>query len=264
MHRLTLYATTLILLATPLSLAHDPAGTPKNYCEPETEWNIHDYGGPVSGNAITGSRDGNVAGDCSGATDLNLCASLGPSPPFTASAGFCDGPLADFDGHKDFAYGGAFLHADSGDGVSSGSVACHGAEGHHETYPTVVVEDVVLGDDSLLFFVVTADYSRAGFEPAEGPDCGDNLVEVCNPADPVDQFEQLCNPRDQAIVGLSGHDIANGTRGVSVPFPPGVDGTYNVFVGQGGTLGHIFTTAYGTGRAPGDLPPVCPGHGAYA
>lgn len=262
MHRLTLYATTLFLLATPLSLAHAPAGTPKNYCEPISEWFIHDYGGPVSGNVVTGHRDGNTFGDCSGVIDLTPCVEVGASPPFTTSAGPCDPAFGDFDGHKEFAYGGALLHAETGDGVSGGSLACHGEVAHHEVIPTVVVEDAVVGHAGAIFFVVTADYSRPGFEPADGPDCGDNLVEVCNPADPVDQFEQLCNPRDQAVVGISG--VAGWGASVDVTFAPGADGTYNVFVGQGGTVGHIYTLPGGSGNPHGELPPVCPGHGAYA
>lgn len=214
MHRtnLALLATLLLL---PLSLAHNPAGTPKNYCEPEAEWQVHDYalvappgklnsdgqarafsldakdGAPAASGFIFGFLDGNVGSDCDGT----------------------GAPLADHDGHAEFAAGGAWLLVYSGAGVRSadpnvgaGTLYCFGDAGHHATFATVQVEDVVLGPSAEATIASdTVDFL------GDGEGCGD--------------FQS-----DKSVTGV-------GT--VTTTFPPGLDGSYQVYVL--GVAGHVFT-----------------------
>ena len=248
MQRLLLVTITIAFLSVPFGLADQTSlGTPDSSCQTPAHWNLHDYGGPSPGNAVFGRRDGS-AEDCGAGT---------PG-----------------DSHSEYAIGGGFLAAETGDGFSSGSLACLGEVGHHQVFPVVEVQDLVSFEGQ--YFVVTADYSREGTVPPGSLDCGDNLAEVCNFAAHPGHFPQplgsvvdtvnavyvslvespgtTCNPLDQAVVGYGS---------VRVSFPPGIDGTYNVFIGQGGVQGHI-STRDGEANRPGDLPYVCPGHGAYS
>lgn len=156
----------VLLLALPLALAHEPAGTPKDYCEPAPEHDVHDYA--PTGGALWGFTDGNVAGDCDG-----------------------DGAILDADGHSEWAAGGAFLLAEDGDGREGGALACFGETAHHPAYPEVTVESVVLGAG--VSFTVVAD---AGALPGAGG-CGDGIVEPCGPV------AAGCNPLDAAITCVS-------------------------------------------------------------
>lgn len=128
----------------------------------------------------------------------------------------CDGDtvLADFDEHSEFALGGAWLSVDSGDGNTGGSVICLGESGHHPRFGPISVEDMVLGVSTP--FVVTADRENLHPPPPGEPDCGDFEVKA----------RQEC------------------TGACTVSFPPGLDGTYVVYVGDArtgnpGTAGHI-------------------------
>lgn len=115
------------------------------------------------------------------------------------------------DGHKEFAQGGAVLAVLSGDGVTYGSIVCYGQTAHHPAYGPVSVSDVVLG--ASVPFMVGADTVDLT-PPTTGPDCGDFQVD-----EEVD------------CVGSC-----------TVPFLPGADGTYQVFVGRlsaQGTAGHV-------------------------
>lgn len=79
-------ATALLIFLLPLGTAHDPAGTPKDYCEYWPDVSYHEYAG-VNGPLLPLS--GNLTGDCDNAISLT----------------------PDRDGHDEFAIGGAFLHA---------------------------------------------------------------------------------------------------------------------------------------------------------
>jgi hypothetical protein len=213
-----LVTTALALAIAPLAFAHDPAGTPKNYCEPLGEWNVHDYGAPATGALIFGHEDGNLGGDCSGNTVLNPggpCVYEDPNSPIGSGLGLCDSeidpPLADWDFHSEFAFGGAWILVDSGNGepswdpgVGAGTLYCYGAEGHHAAFGPVSVTDFVLGAGATFsVYADTEDITMAGdgcgdFEEDNGTDC----VGSC-----------------------------------TLTFPPGLDGSYVVYVQ--GTSGHV-------------------------
>lgn len=135
-------------VAAPLAFAHNPAGTPKNYCEDPSEWYEHDYG-PLSGGQFSFVYyDGNL-GDCDG-----------------------DGTLYDADGHFEYAGGGAFFPVDTGDGVNGGSLACFGTVGHHPAFGPFRIEDLVFGPTAS--YTVAADtYDATGLNPL----CGDGFMD---------------------------------------------------------------------------------------
>ena len=198
MNKTYVAALALLLLGAPLAFAHAPlSGTPKNYCEDPSEWNVHDYGPPATG--LLAIRppiisDGNILGDCNG-----------------------DGVPADFDGHSEFALGGAWLMADSGDGSTGGSVACYGEVAHHPFFGQFWAFDDVFGAG--IPFTVASDTLNE-VDPGTVPDCGDFTTD-----------------NHHTCFGMC-----------IVTFPPGLDGAYIVYVGDvltgaPGTLGHIGTGA---------------------
>ena len=219
MHARWIALALVVGVAAPFAFAHTPAGTPKNYCEDRSEWLVHDYGPVASGVLLYGNEDGNRGGDCNPGFYLHgtPCAGFDdPADPFTFYAGLCDSdlnpPLADWDQHNEFAFGGAWLLVRSGEGlpsadptVGAGTLYCFGAEGHHADYPTVAVEDLVLGGARLTVASDTVDTTGMG----DG--CGD--------------FES--------------DESATGYGSVTVTFPAGFDGAYYVYVE--GTLGHVCT-----------------------
>ena len=144
MNKSFLLALAAALLAAPLALAHNPAGTPKNYCEDPSEWNVHDYGPLGTGSLIALGQDGNILGDCNG-----------------------DTIPADYDGHVEWALGGGWLSVDSGDGATSGTIFCYGEVGHHPVFGPITVDDVVFGQT--VPFTVGADVD---------PGCGDFITDV--------------------------------------------------------------------------------------
>jgi hypothetical protein len=87
MRHAPLFAGVALVPLLPLGTAHTPAGTPKNYCEWYPDVMYHEYVG-INGPLLP--SDGNVTGDCDGQTL----------------------PLPEFDGHQEFAIGGAILSAD--------------------------------------------------------------------------------------------------------------------------------------------------------
>ena len=227
----------LFLTAAPFAYAHDPAGTPKNYCEPQAEWDVHDYGAPANGVLFQGYEDGNLAADCDGATSVNPgtpCAGFeDPADPLSFYAGLCDSdvnlPFADPDGHAEYALGGAWLlacdWACGDDGLGGGSTACFGDVAHHAAFPSVSVQDVVLG--SGVVFDVAADHVDVV------------ATAVGLPQDPCGDFE---------------NDVSQGCVGeCTVAFGPGRDGAYQVLVQ--GTAGHVGVGGGGGGDPPqtGDL-----------
>ena len=192
------------LLATPLAYAHigGTRGPPKPYCEDTPDWQVHDYGPPATGTAIGGYSDGNVD-DCDG--DFN------PNDPWCVAEEVArqdlngDGQVcekADFDGHREWAWGGAWLLADDGDSNTYGATACYGEAPHHPYYGPIWVWDESVWNG--VQFDVGADYTPV--------DCGDF----------IDDVSATC-------IGVC-----------SVTFPPGRDGAYHVFVT--GTSGHVCTS----------------------
>lgn len=189
-----------LLLALPAAFAHSSSpGLPKTYCEDSSEWNVHDYGVPAEGVLISNLRDGNTVGDCN-----------------------ADTVFPDYDGHLEWAVGGAWLLVQGGDGVSSGTIACYGGEGHHPEFGPITVTDNAFA--STIPFTVAAD--TVSFVPPVGPDCGD--------------FEN-----DVAATCIST---------CFVTFAPGPDGAYQVFVGDVSSPsvsgGHVETPGASGGTIP--------------
>lgn len=210
------------LMAAPLVMAHNPAGTPKTYCEPQSEWNTHEYGAPATGMLLQGYEDGNPDDCDASGTDYKLVPVPGPCPEGYKDVGtviirepppavvyiLCmkQGPL-DYDGHAEYARGGAWILAESGDGLptSGGSLNCFGDAAHHTYYGPVSVNDVALGAGAT--FTVAADTIDLS-SGANGP-CGDFESDV----------DSTC------------------TGSCIVTFPPSIDGSYQVYVQ--GTQGHV-------------------------
>ena len=175
------------------------------------------------------------------------------------------GPLVETDGcalgdsHPEWAMGGAGLLARSGDGLTSGSLACYGAPAHHPQGGVITVTDAAFPG---VVFVVSAD-ATSPFLPPSTVDCGDGILEPCNPTPPapssltwpvnilIDAVNGIlyilnhgsgatCNPFDQVQVCV---------QQCAVAFPPGADGAYVVSVvadlgaygnlASAGTVGHI-------------------------
>lgn len=202
MNARTTFLLTAISLGVPLGLAHAPGGLPKNYCEDPSEWNLHDYA-PVANGVFNLGRDGNIVGDCNG-----------------------DGVPSDFDSHAEWAQGGATLLVESGDGVTSGAIACHGADAHHPFFGPIAAYDLALGF-TVPFFV------------------GADTVTLTPPTDPT---EPVCG---DALVDIAGSCVG----ACFVTFGPGLDGAYAVSVGAiasglMGTVGHVCSPSCGEGTEP--------------
>ena len=132
-------------------------------------------------------------------------------PPIDANVADCDGDglLFDYDGHSEFAHGGAWILASEGDGLTEGASVCFGEPAHHSAYGPFVVNDMALGPAS---FTVAADVvNLIGPDPITGLDCGD-----------------MESDQGSECVGSC-----------MVTFPPGRDGSYQVYVL--GTLGTVTT-----------------------
>lgn len=183
--------TLLLLIAAALSsatFAHahvvpGAAGTPKAYCENHLGGqNTHDYalaglagGQPFLYYQIDGNTD-----DCDG-----------------------DGIKYDWDGHAEFALGGAWIISSEAGGYwgPGGASTCFGQDAHHAIFPTVSVVDQVWPYPE---FVVAADQTNlVGADPVTGYDCGDNV--------------------DDTDTGLC-------LSSCQVNFYPGADGAYHVYV----------------------------------
>lgn len=116
MNKRFLFSIVVALVVAPFAVAHEPRGTPKNYCEPGWETSVHEYGPPATGVLIYGDEDGNLLADCSGM-----------------------GIVGDWDGHTEFALGGARILA------GWEALDCYGAEPHHDAYGPFTVDDLLLG-----------------------------------------------------------------------------------------------------------------------
>lgn len=126
----------------------------------------------------------------------------------------CGGGLFDSDGHREYGIGGALIAVNSGIGepssdpqLGAGSEYCAGVAGHHGTYGPAVVVDALFEEGAS--FIIAAD-TVDSFGWGEG--CGDGETDVSTP--------------------FVGTDCPCYVR-----FPPGLDGTYVVFV-EGGR-GHV-------------------------
>lgn len=117
------------------------------------------------------------------------------------------------DGHGEWAWGGAHILVDSGlnqasidPNLPAGSLYCYGADGHHPYFGPVRVDDTLLGASAS--FEVAADQADL---TALGQGCGDFL--------------------EDAVVACVG--------ACTMPFLPGLDGAYRVYVAPPGSSGHV-------------------------
>ena len=216
MNKSFLIAIAAALMAAPLAFAHDPAGTPKNYCEPQSEWNVHDYGAPASGVLLQGYEDGNLGGDCDnsgwGVPSVSLVECPNVVVGVSGVVYVCwDLGAADYDGHAEYARGGAWLlacNSGCGDYVpGDGALVCFGDAAHHGSF--VEVDDAALGAGAK--FYVAADHNDTAAQAAGLPE------------DPCGDFE---SDAGQECVGSC-----------LVAFGPGKDGSYQVYVE--GSVGHV-------------------------
>lgn len=172
------------LLVAPVAMAHEPAGTPKDYCDLH-ETQLHDYGPPAAGAALAGFIDGGIR--CAFDTEGRL-----------------------YDGHSEFAFGGAWILVcdqtalrTCPDAAAGGSLVCFGERAHHHYGPLIKfeVEDVILGT-TVAYHVAVDNVDLTG------GDCGDGLSDEAAPC-----------------------------TGKVADLAPGLDGAYHVFVT--GTRGHV-------------------------
>ena len=205
----------LLILVAFLSAATSSAhphgvGHMKNQCETLGEGGVHEYGQPSTGFALVGDWVTVVPfGNAQGPAVEDV-----PTAPFTRSLGLVLGQSSDgsippcpfgdstWDGHYEFAYGGARLQA--------AASVCTDAYADHTPGSIIHVVDAVLTLQlaSDVAFSVYADTLNNDPVPWE-PNCGD--------------FES-----DYGV------DCVNSC---APGFPPGLDGTYQVYVS--GTTGHI-------------------------
>jgi hypothetical protein len=194
-------------------LAHTDStvnGTPKNYCEDQNEWHIHDYGPPDGGNMRASYINGNIVGDCFG--EGGACLDTLRQEPTAYDPEECaDAYPHASDFHKEFALGGAIFPSEEGIGEPSpnpndpaGSLFCYDELGHHTTYGTVFVYDNVL-PSGVRFTVATDTVDLTG----QGEGCGDLLFD-----DSVECVDSCTIPTSLPL-GLDGsrHVIVTGTAG---------------------------------------------------
>ena len=209
MHRLTCLGLLALVAAVPMTFAHSPAGTPKNYCEPVVEWNLHDFAVGRSDVLVFYGYDGNLA-DCNNDT-----------VPY------------DFDGHQEWAYGGGWLLASENlqTPEQDGATNCFGAIAHHPVFPTVYVSEATTGNG--IAFQVGIDWPMGGGDPDPSTPyaCGDGIVDPCNPLDPLEIDDQTCEANDRLLAGVGSLSLTG--------FLPGQDGSYIVFVDN--AAGHFWT-----------------------
>lgn len=204
--RILFLTSVVAILAFPFAFAHTDGGiygAAKTYCEYlKGDQNVHDYAGGAGAPLfpfLVLFVDGN-AQDCDG-----------------------DGVPYDYDGHSEWAVGGAWLLASDAGAPLAGSTACFGEYPHHPLYPDAWVFDHVWAA-GVIFFVAADTVNLVGPDPTTGVDCGDGLEDTSTP---------YCV--DHCPVG----------------FAPGTDGAYRVYIigvridGEDhyfpATLGHVYT-----------------------
>ena len=210
--------TYLILMAAAFAAAPFAySEAPVIHCENTP--NVHHYTGGNS-RLITGLYDGNLA-DCDGdfdPTDPWCVAEEVAREDLNGDGLVCE--AADFDGHREWATGGAVILSDDGDHFTYGAYACFGDNAHHPQYGPFTVWDAVLGAGAE--FIVASDRSLR--TPSSVYATGEGLLD------------------DSAVTGVRcGDGLMNrwatciGT--CTVTFPAGLDGAYYVFpLGTAGTV----------------------------
>lgn len=215
MKRLYLLTLSAALLAAPLAYGHTPTG-PKNWCETGSDWDVHDYvvpGGFAA--ARPADSDGNVEGECDGNPNT----------------------FGDYDGHREWSFGGAWLSARNGLATNAlsgqtgaGSEVCYAEYAHHYEFPTITVVDDANSLAAIpTYFAVLADYwnNVPPVSPDE-PNCGDVEADYY-----IDCYDAC-----------------------TAPFPAGLDGIYLVYV-YNGVSGHVSSpSSGGNGPPPPEDPPV--------
>ena len=213
MNKTYLIAMAAALLAAPLAYGSAPVTT----CE--TTSSTHHYSGG-NGLQLRGFLDGSLQ-DCDGDFDPFHIECIPEGVVRQDING--DGLLCeafDYDGHHEYAVGGAWLLADDGDLFNSGAYVCFGENAHHPRFGPFTVHDDILGFGAA--FAVGADYYSnifglavrdsdpwPGVQRQRWADCGDGEIDAW-----------------AECVGWC-----------SVTFAPGIDGAYQVFVtGTGGTV----------------------------
>ena len=235
-----------VALVTPFAAIADPdvLGVPDVTCQSPAEWRTHDYGAPATGSLVFLPQDGNLE-ECGTSTWFDPsgdeCVTLGSGPVYDALC--ATDRAADWDGDYDFMFGGAYLVAVSGDGVTSGGLACFDVVGHHPVQGTVTVTDL---SGLPTAFSVTADFTNPSSPvPADGPDCGDGVVEPCDPSPPapstlpppVNDVVDIVNGLLYSLFNSDGTTCVQGDASQNclgscvVGFGPGADGSYTAFVG---------------------------------
>ena len=263
MNRTILMALAIALVA-PLGALADQGtyGTAQTNCQTLAEMRTHDYAAPATGNIVFNPQDGNLNSFCPngrGSTILSPadepCLTQIPNPSLLWTT-LCGPHLVPYDGDLEWAQGGGWLIALTGDGVTNGGLACWGTEGHHPVQGSIYVYDQVFPN---VDFTVAVDWSDPG---APAPDCGDGVVRPCDPTPPepsnappplngaIDElnrilYELFNSPGTTCTLG----DYRLTCMNHCTPdFPPGADGAYTVFVGRGvdangvpigATVGHI-------------------------
>lgn len=211
MHRTFAAMLATLLLAAPLAFAsHLPVGAPRTNCEPLAGAKSHEYVTGL-GFAMLGGEPSHTAFPAgviihpttfapNTRTALGNALADGSIPP----CAFGDGT---WDGHLEFGYGGAWLFARSGTGAPSngGTLPCWGAPADHSSMPTISVFDhvidVVLGTGTS-FSVYADTYNNLSVIDFNTANCGD--------------FE--------SDLGVDCVTLC------FIGFPPGLDGTYQVYV----------------------------------
>ena len=259
----TLFATltALALVALPLALAHNPAGTPDRFCTGPTL--LHDYG-PMTSAAPERTLAGVAESAATVDTDLSSVASSPNREPHAETPPASnEGPImiqaingnleecgttggipfylyedlpasvrdrvpnpdrtADYDGEPEYAPGGAVFAAQD-----PASTICYNIPAHHGLSPIITAEDIA--QIQVSFFVVS-DWAPTGQDAFFF--CGDGLADPCDPTNPTEVPDVTCNPRDQQIFC---------TGSCAVPFPPGQDGIYFAIMVQPFTQGHLWST----------------------
>ena len=189
------------LLVVPLALALDLAPASDPAC-PLSGGGPHQYLPPANGLVIDDGHRAYYRGWGWWASPPASTAAPAAPEPSAPAEGACDvGPTVDL-GHSSLAVGGAILPVYDGDGVTGGSLLCHGVPGHHGAYGPISVYDEVLGYGATFHVGVdTADLVGLG--------CGDGISDA-----------------GATCVGTC-----------MLTFPPGADGAYWVFVE--GTFGYV-------------------------
>ena len=200
-----------LLVAAPLTYAHQPVGTPKPYCETTPlERQVHDFAVGRRDVLVFYGYDGNLA-DCNG-----------------------DTTLGDFDGHQEWANGGGWVL--SSEQIQTpeqdGATNCFGAAAHHAIFPTVTVTDTA---GNPLAFKIGIDWpmgTNGDPDPNTPYACGDGFIDPCETGNPGEVDDLTCEANDRLIDAVGSITLTG--------WLPGQDGSYIVFVD--GSAGHITVT----------------------